>query len=144
MSSKNTKKSKKFLTQLEDDLENFGIDVDFDHDIIVKGKKAMLRADLLGFDIELVVKTKSKNDWGKTKKMKLDLQYQGEDLGIVWKFDDISDASSSLDKEIANGSFDDALAFLADQDDIGDFNDYIEGLDGFKDSKFIVNGDVFN
>ena len=71
------------------------------------------------------------------------MEYYSEEVSIIWKFDDIVDAASSLEKSMESGGYYDALEFLEDGN-VEEFNDFIEELNGFDDSKIIVNGRGFN
>ena len=64
-------------------------------------------------------------------------------MSVIWKFEDIVDEASCIEKSIEPGGYSYALEFLEDGN-VEEFNDFIEELNGFDDSRIIVNGRGFN
>lgn len=132
---KSAKLQRKFFRQMDDYLDDMGIDIDYEAD--VRKKKAIFSAEFAGFDVDFIIKTKKKNDWNQTKSMKMNMEFGSENVTIKWKFDDIMDASHSIAEVTESGEFDDAINLLASDGDIEEFNEFIEDLSGFKDSKIV-------
>ena len=132
---------REFEAEMEDYLDQLGIDLDYD--LTIKGREASFSSEYLGFDADIIVKTREENDWDETSEIRVDLEYYSEEVSIIWKFDDIVDAASSLEKSMESGVYYDALELLEDGN-VEEFNDFIEELNGFDDSKIIVNGRGFN